>query len=612
MLIPFAASARSAAAAQFGRTLVFCSLVSFTIDSALAIDFSVGPKEVIYTAKQRKSRGISSWPDGNLGVVANGHAGYDFYAANGPKPVKTTGPLTDPGRSRQSVSITNLPKKTFDYVSGGPVYQDPASGARLMIYHAEKHGKNKKDFYSVLGLAVSTDSAGLTFQDLGTIIEPSLQTGQTEVGGGSFAVVDNHLHVYYRDWFSGGWTSEVAVARAPLNDLINNALSGRGTEFSKYFYGNWSQPGRGGLSSPLEIGNPNNSWLSVSHNDYLDQLVMVTSQWEGGGGDLYLSTSSDGINWSARQPIAFEAGEQFYPSLIGTGSDPTHTGKSFYVYYTDSQRGAWDRWKDAQLVRREITLDPAMTPPEPPIPPPPPPTQPPIEPPVSQPTDWISVADLNSDFQTGNPAHGWTYAWNPNGNLGDSAAFAPLYWSDEAYGYNTTGGATTVPGRKKKKQRNHNDDYLVLNAAGGHPGRPGYVPIAGYTIQAEDGEGFYRLSETSIAKADSVLSSGEDGLEVMVYVNDAASGLSQFVSTNGESSTFDRELGQLDVGDTVWVMVSPFGNHAYDAFTDFDFSIQKSVPAMAALMAAATVPEPSTVTLLFMAFVCALSWRRRQ
>jgi hypothetical protein len=210
----------------------------------------------------------------------------------------------------------------------------------------------------VLGLAVATDDSGLYFRDLGTIVEPSLQSGQAEVGGGSFAVVDSHLYVYYRDWFEDGSFNNLSVARAPIDELVNNALNWEGTEFTKYFDGNWSEPGRGGLSSPLEIGNPANSWSAVSYNDYLDQLVLVTSQWDADGGDLYLTTSHDGLNWSERQAVDLDPGEQFYPSLIGTGYDPTHTGESFYVYYTDSKKGGWNRWKDAKLVRREVTLYP--------------------------------------------------------------------------------------------------------------------------------------------------------------------------------------------------------------------------------------------------------------
>jgi hypothetical protein len=583
MLTRLAALVRRAPAAKFTFPFVLFTLTAVSMDGARALDFSVGPQEVIYTSKQRKSKNLKTWPDGNLGVIANGQGGYEFYAANGSKRVKTTGTLADPAQSKQSVSITGVPKKTFNYISGGPVYRDPTSGARLMIYHAEKHGKSKKDFYSVLGLAVSTDPAGLSFQDLGTIVEPNRQTGQTEVGGGSFAVFDDHLHVYYRDWFPNGTTSEVAVARAPIGDLIANALSGQGTLFNKYYNGSWAEPGRGGLSSPLEVGNPSTSWLGVSYNDYLDQVLMVTSQWSGDGGDLYLSASADGINWSPRQALAVDAGEQFYPSLIGTGPDPTHSGQSLYVYYTDSQKGGWSRPKDADLVRREITLHSSPN------------IDPPFESPPSPPAgSWAAVAGYQADFQSGGPVSGWNYAWSSTGQPGNPAGFAPLVWSNVANGYNTTGATTTVPG-----STTHPDDYLILTAGGGHPGQPNYLPIAGYTIQADDGAGFYRLADSSIAKADGILSFNEDGLSVLVYKNNAQLGPIQGVSTNGLAVSFDRELGELAVGDTIWVMVSPGQNQWYDAFSLFDFTIEKLLPE--AQLSALAVPEPSTVALALFA-----------
>ena len=588
----FVACPRIASAVSFGRPVVLIALMLAVIDGAQAVQISVGNREVIYTSSQRKSKSLSTWPDGNLGVVSNGLGGYEFYGANGSKPVKTTGTLTDPGKSKKSVKITGLPKKTFNYVAGGPVYRDEATGARVMIYHAEKHGKSAKDFYSVLGMAVSTDASGLTFRDLGTIVEPNLPTGQTEVGGGSFAVLDSYFNVYYRDWFPDGSRSELAVARAPVTDLINNALGGLATPFTKYYNGSWSQPGRGGLASPLEIGNPPNSWSAVSYNDYLDGLVMVSSQWEPGAGNLYMATSQDGVNWSGRQPVVLDAGEQFYPSMIGTGPDPTVTGKSFYVYYTDSQKGAWSRWSDAQLVRRAITLDPLAPSVVPPVIPP---VVPPVIPPEVPPLNWAQISDYQSDFQSGVPATGWKYAWNPTGALGNAAAFTPLLWSNVAQAYNTTGAATPVPASKT-----HIDDYLSLTATGGHPGRPKYLPIAGYTIQADDGAGLYRLADSSIRKIDSLLSSSEDGLQVLVYVNNTLFGSAQSVSTSGQLASFNRELGQLNVGDTIWVMVDPLKNQLYDSFTGFDFAIQKAIP-MVQLGIGGAVPEPSTAVLLLMA-----------
>ena len=264
------APARRIASQTIAKSVVV-ALFFVAVGAAHAIEISIGPQELIYT----KSKRISTWPDGNLGPIPLGNGMYDFYGAKGPKPIRTTGTLTDPGSNKKSVKITGVPKKQYDYLAGGPVYQDPTTGTRLMVYHAEVHGKKKSDFHAVLGLAVATDATGLNFRDLGMIIE-SQSPGRGEIGGGSFVVKDGYFNVYFKDWWADGTTSELAVARAPVSDLINNALNGQGTTFNKYYNGGWTEPGIGGKSSYRETSNAANSWMSVSYNDYLDQLVMVS------------------------------------------------------------------------------------------------------------------------------------------------------------------------------------------------------------------------------------------------------------------------------------------------------------------------------------------------
>ena len=151
----------------------------------------------------------------------------------------------------------------------------------------------------------------------------------------------------------------------------------------------------------------------------------------------------------------------------------------------------------------------------------------------------------------------------------------------------------------------HHDDYLQLTAGGGHPGQPGYLPVVGYTIQADDGEGSYRISDSSIQKTDGIKSKKEDGLGVLVYVNDTLIGSATSVSTSGLLANFDRELGELSVGDTIWVLINPLSNQNYDSFKGFDFSIEKSIPLLllagtAAANSATVVPEPNTAALLFL------------
>src|SRR5262249_40313495 len=151
-----------------------------------------------------------------------------------------------------------------------------------------------------------------------TIIEPNISKSEApfsvDIGGGSFVLKDGYLNVYYRDYMVDGSSAELAVARASLSDLMTNISAGQEISFNKYYNGDWTEPGRGGKASALEIGNPSSMWSSVTYNTYLDKMVMVTSAWTPGLADLYLATSSDGINWSSRQALDLAPSEQFYPT----------------------------------------------------------------------------------------------------------------------------------------------------------------------------------------------------------------------------------------------------------------------------------------------------------
>src|SRR5262245_13790305 len=85
--------------APFGRIGLSLAL-SCIAASAPAFDINIGPREVIYTNKLLKSKGLGTWPDGSLGVLRNSQGGYEFYGANGNKPIKTIGTLMDPGLSK--------------------------------------------------------------------------------------------------------------------------------------------------------------------------------------------------------------------------------------------------------------------------------------------------------------------------------------------------------------------------------------------------------------------------------------------------------------------------------------------------------------------------------
>lgn len=330
--------------------------------SALALKFTVGAPEVLITAAQRTSKGLYFWPDGNLGVVPAGADNFYFYAANGSTPARAFGPLNNIAQSVQNITITN-PLENYNYRSGGPIYHDPVSGRDLMVYHAEIHPSGDfRNFYSVLGLSISSGPNSTIFYDLGKIIQTQLPaeqaTSAVEVAGGSFVVKDGFMYVYFRDYFlpSGIKQSNLSVARAPIADVIANALIYQGTNFNKYFNGSWSEPGISGRSTALETGNPSTAWMAMSYNTHLSQVIMVVSQYGAGPPKLYMTSSTDGLTWTPRQPLENAPGESFYPSIVDSGANPLVSDDSFYVYYTKSQAGGFERWNDAEIVRRQVTV----------------------------------------------------------------------------------------------------------------------------------------------------------------------------------------------------------------------------------------------------------------
>lgn len=333
------------------------------MSAAAATTITVGARETVYTVAQRNTLGLNYWPDGNMGFVPQGGGLYRVYAANSTSGVRTGGTLDAPGGGKQNVTVTNW-KGSYNYLAGGPTYLDPGSGHLLLFYHAEVHRGSAVNFYSALGLAVSTDANHLAFRDLGLIVTahtPEDQAaGAVEMCGAPFMIRDGYFHLYFRDQLTNGASVNLGVARASVSNVVAQALLTNAAPWFKYYDGSFSQPAIGGLSSPLESGNPNTRWMDVAYCSYLGKYVMAVAQgWPGP--DLYLLFSDDGIAWSPRTALETEAGESFYPSLVGTGTNPETLDASFYIYYTHSAAGDFDRWSDAVLARRLITLDDGST-----------------------------------------------------------------------------------------------------------------------------------------------------------------------------------------------------------------------------------------------------------
>ena len=344
-------------------TSVFLFIVTATCTFADGSPaFTVGDREIVATKAERDSLGLQWFIDGNLGVLLKASNQVQLYGANGSKPVRVTGSSQNLFQEIATISIATT-NRDFRYLAGGPVYLDPHSKRIFLFYHAEIHRGSARNFYSVLGLSIQTNQNGLEFQDLGPIFMANVPDekaqGTVEICGAPYMIRDGYFYVYARDVMSAGIPREnnLSVARAKVAEVVQAGLEGRSAKWTKWYNQAFSEPAVGGKSTPLEKGNPATRWMDVSYNAVLRKYIMVAAaNTSPSKVELFVTWSDDGIIWAERRKLVTENGECFYPSIVGFGEDPRQTEAQFYVYYTFSEKGGWDRWSDAVIARRKITL----------------------------------------------------------------------------------------------------------------------------------------------------------------------------------------------------------------------------------------------------------------
>ncbi len=328
---------------------------------------SVGDQEVILSNDQLRAAGLRNWPDTVLGVWRDG----DIYHFIGASPqdngylqysALANGTLDNP----ISVSIEpTIPirkaKDTFGYIGGGPVYRDPQTGTLLLFYDTEKYPLGGSAVHNTTGMAKSIDN-GKTWTDLGVILDtqfPGWADWNVGTGNGAFTINGEYFYVFINDVLIANPRFDIgtAVARAKVTDVLNAAINQNTVvPWFKYYQGQWDQPGIGGKSSPLEIGNPQSTTIDVSYNEYLGRYIKINESVQGNSYNLYLSESTDGINWTLRVPIGESAGYKVFPTIISLGNDPKITGAEFYVYYIYTPN--WfeaDAHAHTILARRKIS-----------------------------------------------------------------------------------------------------------------------------------------------------------------------------------------------------------------------------------------------------------------
>jgi hypothetical protein len=337
------------------------------------LDWSVGTPTVVVADAERRAEGLTWWIDGNVGFVdVDGQV--RAFAANGPRSSSWTVTqdrfLADPITTGLAIEGID---PGVDYAAGGPVHRDPASGALFLFYHGEEHPDgDPKRFWSFVGLAVSHDD-GATFEDLGPIVTPHTTpdtpgwTGALEVGGAPFAIEDGWFHVYFRDVVPEPdhfRVLDLAVARAPVAEVVQAGLAGRSVAWTKWGQEGWTEPGLGGRPADLFGFAPHPNWFDTTYLVDHDVHLLVASHGGGLDWSYWWSVSRDGLHWTPPRTLLDEpaGAETLYVSLSSPDrrSQRNVVGDVVHLYRTRStlaEDGITHRWNgDVTIDRIDLSL----------------------------------------------------------------------------------------------------------------------------------------------------------------------------------------------------------------------------------------------------------------
>ncbi|MEM7673379.1 MAG: Ig-like domain-containing protein [Verrucomicrobiota bacterium] len=194
----------------------------------------------------------------------------------------------------------------------------------------------------------------------------------------------------------------------------------------------------------------------------------------------------------------------------------------------------------------------------------------------------IVIADFADDFpetggdgfqdDEGDRVAGWDYLWNPGGVLADAENYVSLspntvetsrdFWNEGVF---TSNGSLPF---NDVGQGDFRWGRVGVGASALHPGggeNGDFRAIAAYTLQ--DGEaGTVSITNSFVQRANA---GGQVALDV--YVNDT---FKWSVTSVGDSVVFDGDLGTLETGDTIYVMLGGGSDGFVKDATTLDFTLE--------------------------------------
>jgi hypothetical protein len=297
--------------------------------------------EVAFELRAADQHHFPGWTDSNSPAYWRDGRLVLFNSAE--RPVRSTGSsleaLSDP------VDVVCFP---CDRLGGRwieAVWPDPSSGILYGWYHFEP-GDLECLTAPIIGAAISRDG-GLTWQDQGAVLENGYpidcdyENGFFVGGNGDFHVIPDREEGYFYFLFSNyaGPVDEqgIGIARGRFADR------GQPGTVSKYFRGEWREPGLGGRVTPLFRSTT--GWKgphveafwgpSVHWNEHVRRYVALLNHTDGrewAQEGIYVTFSPDLLRWTPPQKV-LEANE-WYPQVVGLfpGGTDSRSGQTARLY----------------------------------------------------------------------------------------------------------------------------------------------------------------------------------------------------------------------------------------------------------------------------------------
>jgi hypothetical protein len=247
------------------------------------------------------------------------------------------------------------------------LYQpQPNDGSLMAFIHEERTANSggvsgNQEGKTRIGLAWSNDN-GNTWNYLGRIISPYGDVQPLNIQGAPYIVKDGYFYVYFIDSLAGAstGTNGIGVARASVSSVIAAAKAGNlGINlWQKYYNGSFSQPGLGGMSSPIAPWGITHT--QAVHSSYTGKyyLPLTFMAWSGGNTSIKLYESTDAVNWTLSMTIADETaatqrpngGYQYCSAVDHDRAVNGEVGQHFYLFCVkdplpDQSNFALYRWE---------------------------------------------------------------------------------------------------------------------------------------------------------------------------------------------------------------------------------------------------------------------------